>query len=167
MGTMSDPRGRGITVTIKYGKGYEDTWAVFHGTVDDVRTDIADFFGLTPASETDITLSDLVINATAVAHGVGNVAGKLGGVVIASTSEQTPASGESAPPEAGRPDPWKQAAATPAPQEPEPNPLLAQIQQAPTVRALELLWVENQAAFSEPSVMAAWKTRGRELNGPT
>lgn len=165
MGTMSDPRGRGITVTIKYGKGYEDTWAVFHGTVDDVRADLVDFFGLASASETMLTLSDLVVNATAVAHGVGNVASALGGVVIASTSARAPVAEESAPAEAGRPDPWKQAAATPAPRESEPDPLLVQIQQAPTVRALELLWVENQAAFSEPTVMDAWKARGRELSG--
>jgi hypothetical protein len=161
---MSDPRGRGITVTIKYGRGYQDTWAVFHGSVDDVRADLTDFFGLASASETDLTLSDLVVNATAVAHGVGNIASALGGVVIASEAAGPVVTEPSAPDSTERPDPWKQADATAPPQEPEPDPVLTQIQQAPTVRALELLWVENQAAFAEPAVMAAWKARGRELN---
>jgi hypothetical protein len=170
MGAPNDPRGRGITVTIKYGKGYDDTWAVFHGTVEDVRADLTMFFGLPSTSDTSLTLSELVVNATGIAHGLGALAGELGAVVIAAEHNGA------APPSQGQaagPDPWTQAntmlaapAAT-APTVPQPHPLLALIEQAPTVRALELLWVENQDAFADPAVMAAWKARGRVLNSAT
>lgn len=168
MGTTSDPRHRGITVTIKYGKAYDDTWAVFHGLSDDVRHDISDFFGLAPEEAAGLTLSDLVVNATSAAHSVSTVARGLGGVVIASTSSETsPVAG------ARSADPWTDAAtltaqpATSTPPRPQPeseNPLLALIHQAATVRALEMLWVENQDAFADPDVMAAWKARGRVLS---
>lgn len=151
MGTTNDPRQRGITVTIKYGKAYDDTWAVFHGLPDDLRHDISDFFGLAPEDAAGLTLSDLVVNATNVAHGVSTVARGLGGVVIASTGSETPPPAASAPP---RPQPEAE------------NPLLALIGQASTVRSLEMLWVENQDAFADPAVMAAWKARGRALSAP-
>ena len=168
MGTTSDPRQRGITVTIKYGKAYDDTWAVFHGLPDDLRHDISDFFGLTVEEAAGLTLSDLVVNATNAAHSVSTVARGLGGVVIASTSNEAPPVADTR-----RADPWtdpgtpvaQPAASTPPRPQPEPeNPLLALIGQAPTVRSLEMLWVENQDAFADPAVMAAWKARGRALS---
>jgi hypothetical protein len=167
MGAPTDPRGRGITITIKYGKSYDDTWAVFHGTLDDVRADICAFFGIASTSKTELTLSELVVNATGIAHGIGALASELGAVVIASGQADAAPADQAAP---GRSDPWTQVGATPAepaaPAEPQPHPLLALIEQAPTVRALELLWVENQDAFADPAVMAAWKARGRALNSP-
>ena len=141
MGIASEPKGRGITVTIKYGKGYEDAWAVFHGLADEVRDDILSFFDIDRESVTGLSLSDLVVNATGTAHAVGNVAGYLGGTVIA--SQATPDS---------------QAA------EPAPHPLLAVIEQTPDVPALKRIWAENQDAFTDPAVMAAWKAKGRALN---
>ena len=108
MGTPNDPRGRGITVTIKYGKAYDDTWAVFHGTTDDVRADITRFFGIPSTSETALTLSELVINATGIAHGIGALASELGAVVLASDRD-----GATAQEATRQPDPWTQASATP------------------------------------------------------
>lgn len=158
MGITSDPKGRGITVTIKYGKGYEESWVVFHGLAAEIREDIVDYFGLPRENVVNLTLSDLVVNATGVAHGVGNIAATLGGTVIASVER------EPAPATPAGSDAWERAASQPAPEPPAVNPLLALIEQAPDVRSLERLWLENQDAFADPAIMTAWKGRGRALS---
>lgn len=157
----SDARSRGITVTIKYGTGYDQPWVVFHGLPDEVKQDIIAFFGLASVSDTALTLSDLVVNATQVAHAVGAVASGLGATVIA-TEPAAPTAAEGT--QASSSDPWVQASTAPTEAVGEPAPLLAQIDQAPTVRALERLWLDNQDAFTDPAVMAAWKAKGRALS---
>ncbi|MEU8327291.1 hypothetical protein [Micromonospora sp. NPDC048839] len=157
MTIASDPAGRGTTVTIKHGKGYQDTWTVFKGQLPEVREDLIDFFGMNRSEVESLTLHDLVVNATSIAHGVGNVAGFLGGTVLASGPKpadrpRSSASGD---------DPWIDAGTTPA--KPAENPLLGLIKAALDVPSLERLWAENQAAFSDPAIMDAWKARGREI----
>jgi hypothetical protein len=151
-------------VTIKYGKGYEQPWAVFHGAVEQVREDIVSFFGMPAYEAAGLTLSDLVVNATNLAHAVGAIAAGLGGTVIsrdpAPSTPRTPAN--PAQGNAGS-DAWEQASATRPPAEPAVNPLLAVIAQVPDVRSLERLWAENQDAFTDPAVTEAWKARGRAL----
>ena len=43
---------RGVTVTVKYGSGYEAPWTVFHGTVDEVKEDMGVWFGQEEAAKT-------------------------------------------------------------------------------------------------------------------
>lgn len=155
-------RGRGIGITIKYGKGYEETWATFQGTPAEVRDDIVDFFGLDAASVADLTVSDIVVNATGIAHAKGNTVAGLGGKVISrnSTPAATPAADEAQ--QSTGDDPWANAD-QPA-DEPKVEPtILEQIAEQQTVKDLQLLWSSNQEAFKDAEVMAAWKARGKAL----
>ena len=155
MSDASERKGRGLTVTIKYGKGYEETWAVFAGLAGEVRDDIVAFFGIDRESVTGLTLSDVVVNATSIAHGVGNVARVLGGTVIASPVPREQREGG---------DPWVEAAARSAtPPAATKNPLVERIEKASDLDALKRIWAENQAAFQDSAVMDAWKARGRAL----
>ena len=42
---------RGVTVTVKYGSGYEAPWTVFHGSVDEVKEDMGVWFGQEDAAK--------------------------------------------------------------------------------------------------------------------
>ncbi|MEU9126566.1 hypothetical protein AB0D08_00360 [Kitasatospora sp. NPDC048540] len=163
---MSD--NRGITVTIKYGKGYEETWAVFKGSANEVREDIAAYFGFPPEAMEGLTLSEVVVNATSLAHGKGNIAAMLGATII-------PVS-QSAVPAAPTGDPWAAAAQSapasnwapkasgPEPAAEDPNAwILGEIEKQPDRDSLKRLWAENQSFFADPAVMAAWKSKGKAL----
>ena len=43
---------RGVTVTVKYGAGFETPWTVFHGSVDEVKEDMGIWFGQEEAAKT-------------------------------------------------------------------------------------------------------------------
>lgn len=43
---------RGVTVTVKYGAGFEAPWTVFHGSVDEVKEDMGIWFGQEEAAKT-------------------------------------------------------------------------------------------------------------------
>lgn len=170
MTSGSEPNGRAVTVTIKYGAGYDQTWVSFSGLVDEVRDDIAAFFGLVCETETKLTVSDLVVNATTTAHAVAQVATNLGGTVIEARSQPSANTAQPAQPatsataNAAGPDPWTQAAQPrDAAAASEPNPLLGLIDKASDLRALQRLWADNQAAFADPAMLAAWKAKGRAL----
>ncbi|GIF02243.1 hypothetical protein [Paractinoplanes rishiriensis] len=183
MGT-SAPTGRGVTVTIKYGRGYEAPWAVFHGQPHEIRDDIAAFFGMTAATTAGLTLSDIVVNATAQAHGVETIASGLGGATViesqptptataptatapAATASAAagPTAAASTSATAAAADPWSQASAAQAPAAAQPagNPLLDRIARATDVQSLQRIWADDPSAFTDPAVMAAWKARGRAL----
>ncbi|MFJ3974905.1 hypothetical protein [Streptomyces sp. NPDC090021] len=142
-----------IGVTIKYGKSYEDTWAVFRGTVVQVRELICDYFGFECKDVTGLSLSDLVVNATSLAHGKGNIASILDARIIPEPPSEAPAN-----------DPW--AAASAAKSETTDNKsawILGEIEKAPSIDELKKLWAANQAMFADPAVMAAYKARGSAL----
>ncbi len=142
------PETNGLTVTIKYGKGYDDSWVVFRGDRESVRQDIIAYFGMDDASVATLTLSELVVNATQVAHGKGALASQLGATVINSTVAT-----QGKPVEEAKPEPVKN----------EANPVLALIEAATDVDALKRLWATNKAAFNDPAAMAAWKAKGQAL----
>lgn len=153
---------RSTTVTIKYGKNYDDTWAVFKGAAIEVRLDIIEYFGLSP--EPEWSLNDVVLAATQAAHGLGAIVGTFGGATrsedgtvqtsVVPVAESTSSSN----------DVWDQASSTPAaPTTPPPNPLLAQIASTTSIAELKRLWAENQSEFSDPEIMATWKARGKAL----
>lgn len=151
---------RGITVTIKYGKSYEDTWAVFNGPLEGVREDLIAYFGVDRVSVENQTLSELVVNVTSLAHGKGNAAALLGGVAIGTdtTSIPTPAprSDEAQQPSGTQEEPQGEDLA---------KALLAKVEAATDVAALKRLWAENQAVFAAaPDLMAAWKAKGKALS---
>ncbi|MGW7434738.1 hypothetical protein [Streptomyces sp. NPDC054849] len=151
---------RSITVTIKYGKSYDDSWAVFKGRPGEVREDVIDFFGMERDSLTGLTLSDVVTNATNIAHGKGLIATQLGATVI---------SEEPSPPAKPAGDPWasvggSQQAATPAAPEQDKNAwILGEIEKQTSRAELKKVWAANQSFFADPAVMDAYKAKGKAL----
>lgn len=152
-----------MTVTIKYGKGYEESWAVFRGDVWQIRADLITYFGINVDYANGVTLNELVIAATHVAHGTGNVAAVLGATPISVTESLTGApTGNAA---------WDQfdgkgeKPAVEAVREAAEGSqaLISQLQQAASVADLKKLWAEHQAAFSDASVKAAYSVRGKAL----
>lgn len=157
------------SVTIKYGKSYDDTWAVFKGTSAEIRANILEFFGMDPATQQGLSLSSIVVNATNVAHGKALIATTLGATVIEETSNEEPAKPNG--------DPWAAASAQQGPSalherasvaEPakaDPNAyILGEIEKQTTVDGLKKLWAANQSFFADAAVMAAWKAKGKALS---
>ncbi|MFF4054596.1 hypothetical protein ACFYZ0_02230 [Streptomyces sp. NPDC001708] len=154
------------TVTIKYGKGYDDTWAVFRGSASEIRADIMEFFGMDPATQAGLSLSSIVTNATQIAHGKALIATALGATVVEETASE---------PAKPTNDPWAaasaaQSGASPSsasvaePKKEDPNAwILGEIEKQTTVDGVKRLWANNQAFFSDPAVMAAWKAKGKAL----
>ncbi|MEU7570347.1 hypothetical protein [Micromonospora sp. NPDC049240] len=156
MSINSEPRARGLQVTIKYGKGYEDTWVSFAGLRQEVFDDIVDYFGLDRDSVTGLTLSELVVSAANMAHAKGNVAGTLGGTVIPPAQQSKPAPASDVWDEIG------QAGQSSSPAEPEEDPVLTLIKAAQSVDELKRIWAENQERVVGDALVA-WKARGKEL----
>ncbi|MFF4528200.1 hypothetical protein ACFY1P_02910 [Streptomyces sp. NPDC001407] len=151
---MSQSHEHGISVTIKYGEGYKDTWAVFRGPSEVVRAQIVDYFGFDSEPVTNLSLSELVVEATSIAHGTGNIAGLLGGRIVPEQAAPAQAT--------GAPDPWAQAEQPDAKEEPH-GWILGEIAKQASIADLQRLWASNQSFFADPSVMAAYKAKGREL----
>ncbi|MGW6600622.1 hypothetical protein [Streptomyces sp. NPDC055036] len=159
-----------MSVTIKYGKNYDDTWAVFKGTSTEIRAGILEFFGMDPETQRGLSLSSVVVNATSIAHGKGLIATALGATVVEETASAEPAKPAS--------DPWEAASAQQAPttsatrasvaesKATDPNAyILGEIAKKTSVQELKKFWAENQSFFSDASVMAAWKAKGKALQG--
>lgn len=140
-----------VTVTIKYGKGYEESWAVFRGSAERVRESLLSYFGF-EASEG--TLHEVVLEATRLAHSTAAVAASMGGRVITG--------GESKPA-------WKaakdaKAEGTPAAPPADPHEdIKAEIENAADVDTLKRIWAEHQEAFKDDALMAVWKAKGKAL----
>ncbi|MFI9228965.1 hypothetical protein [Streptomyces rimosus] len=146
---MAD-EGRSITVTIKYGKGYEDSWVTFRGAPEAIPGDIVSFFGLDCDTLAELTPSELVVEATHTAQGAMHVVRGLDARIVPSRPAETADAPRKAAQAAAKPDTTTQA-------------LLDQIQACQSADALKRLWAENQAAFGDEGVMNAWKARGRAL----
>lgn len=155
-----------MKITIKYGKSYEDTWAVFEGTTQQLRAEILDYFGMDPQTQAGLSLSSVVVNATNVAHGKGLIATQLGGTVIEETqTEPAKPSGDPwAAAASQQSGPWPGSASVAEPKKEDPNAyILGEIEKQTTRDGLKKLWAANQAFFSDPAVMAAWKAKGKSL----
>lgn len=159
-----------LKVTIKYGKGYEDTWAVFTDYQPEaLRDSIINFFGIRPAAVEGFTLHDVVVVATNIAQGIGAVQEFLGGTHVPADDPGVQVSQEPAPAAAPGEDPWAKAEEQ-APQTPparptppvreEKDPLIEQIEAATTKKELQRLWAANQAKFkASEQVQAAFQAR--------
>ena len=179
---MSENRERGLSVTVKYkddkGKGYDQPWVVFQGTVDQIREDIIAFFGLIgnetkDAEGNDLALHYLVLNANEYAHLLRRTLQALPGKVV---DVQQKAGGW----DADKPDAWQQAQNTPqeatgatekpAEQEPVESPADAVIEAlgaAHDEQSLKRIWANERQLFGNPdykdSLIAAYKARQAEL----
>lgn len=157
-----------MSVTIKYGKSYDDTWAVFKGTAAEIRADILEFYGMDPATQQGLSLSSIVTNATQIAHGKGLIATALGATVIEETTTDEPAKPAGDPWAAASaqqtPSAWSGSVSAAEPTKADPNAyILGEIEKQTTVDGLKKLWAANQNFFSDASVMAAWKAKGKSL----
>ncbi|WP_406192303.1 hypothetical protein OH733_05525 [Streptomyces griseus] len=157
-----------MKITIKYGKSYEDTWAVFEGSTPDIRAEIIDYFGMDPATQQGLSLSSVVVNATQVAHGKGLIATALGATVIEETiAEPAKPAGDpwAAASAQQAPSAWSSSASVPALKAEDPNAwILGEIAKKATVDELKKLWAANQSFFADAAVMAAWKAKGKALS---
>lgn len=143
-----------FSVTFKYGKGYDETWVVFKGNPAIVRDDIISYFGLSKSDYEGVQTDQLVRDATNIAHGKAAqlVATALGGEVVKEEAVDTPTapSSESAP-------------AAKAEESDSNKYILDQIEAQTSVDGLKRLYAENKDFFAEPSVLTAWKTKGKAL----
>ncbi|WJN62576.1 hypothetical protein [Streptomyces phage phiScoe1] len=157
-----------MKVTIKYGKGYDDSWVVFEGATQEIRTEVIDYFGMDPETQRGLSLSSIVVNATNIAHGKALIATALGATVVEETTEPAkptddPWAAASAAQSSG---PWPGSASVAEPKKEDPNAyILGEIEKQTTVDGLKKLWAANQSFFSDASVMAAWKAKGKSLQG--
>lgn len=157
---MSDPHILGdITITIKvpetdrYKK--DDPWFVFRGTVERIIEDLGITFGI---STEGLTLFEATMNAQQVASSFGTTSKILGGTALPANSQGPKtsvfqqAAGASTP---------AASAAEPAP---DVDPILAGIESAQDIDALQKIWQRNQALFTPDSeYMKAYKAKGKSL----
>lgn len=154
---------RGISITLKYPKPkYQDApWIVFHGTPAEVREDIIAAFAWDGETVTDLNLHEVTLKAQEAIQGAGNVANTLGGKVLSDGGGQPQGV-------------WSQAGsgasaqAEGAEEQPPADPtawLKVEIEKSTGIAALQRLWADNKAAFSEhPELMDAYKAKGKALS---
>lgn len=148
--------GAETSVTIKSGKGYDDSWYVFRGRPEEIKAQLVDFFGIPSASVAGLSVFEVAVNCRQIAQGNESTVAALGGTIVpADTKPSQTTPGD---------DPWAAIEAG-APDESAPNPILGQIEACKTTDELKRLWAENQAAFADSAVMDAWKAKGKSLAG--
>lgn len=157
----------GITVTIKYGKAYDDTWAVFKGSnAQEVRMQLLEYFDIDWTTVGELSLHELVNDVTKVAHGTATATRVLDAVAIPDTRNgQTSAPTEN--PWANLPDEFTPENVREEETIKEEKPFAHVYElfaQATDRKALQRVYVTNQDAFSDEGVIAAYKARGKELS---
>lgn len=162
----------GLSITFKYGKGYEEPWAVFKGGPTRVRSDLLAFFDIPAEVAAGKSLNELLIMCNHIVHGTGNVAAILGGVPISESqgvaNVQAQLGGTVIETQG---DPWATVnseaggadAPTAAPAENPHAGLLSQIAASTTKDELKRLWAANKSAFDNAEVKAAWSAKGKSL----
>lgn len=140
-----------VSITLKGGKGYEDTWLKFSANSNaDLRAQLNDFFGTDAEAEAELTLSQVVFNRQQEWHATNAVNAGSGGARAVGRSS-------------GRKSEAYAAAAEPPP---EPKDVLAaQIEEVADVTALKRLYAENEQLFKDnEDLVAAYKAKGRALS---
>lgn len=154
-----------ISFTVKYGKGYDESWVVFRGNIWQLRADIIAYFGIDVGYASGLTLHELGVAATHVAHGTGAVAKVLNATPISATEALTgEPTGDAALVEAEKDTalPYGGSPTEAAPADPNAD-LIQQLQTAASIADLKALWVKHQAAFTDADVKAAYSKRGKAL----
>lgn len=164
---MAEGTGRGHTATIKFGKGYDAPWLVLGGdTLEDLRRDIIESFGLDSASVADHDLSHLIVTASLSAQSIFNATSGLGGAIVKVERKGSPAAQSafaaargSEQPAASSP-PWHED----KPAEPEKDPLVAAFEEVADLDAFKALVTGNQAQLTRPEIQAAAKAAKARLS---
>lgn len=151
-----------LTVTIKSGKGYEDTWLVFNGSPAQVKANMAEVFGLDP--DLDVTISEYALLGQAQFQAIESVQQILGGRSIPPSREGKPTGGW--PDTSTGANPFA-AAAGAASTEGEVDPVAvvkAKIEAATGRTQLKDLWLDNQALFNEHAELGElYSAKGKSL----
>ena len=142
-----------LSATLKYGKGYEDSWLVIRAdNAADLKKAIEEATGL---SGEGLSVVDLIHNAASHVHQVSKMGTALGATVIA----ETPA--EPAAPAQVQAQPA--APAAPAPQAQAPS-LEDQIASAKSASELSDLFLKNKAAFTgDKALMDKLQERSKQV----
>lgn len=139
-----------LTITVKYGKEYDQTWAVFKGaTVRELRELVADYYALPPGSLEGLSMHEMVVHVTRLTHGMEVLSQELGATPLG--SDDTPSD-----------EPTGAAAWEAVPTDPYAE-LIQALETAPTVDKLKALWAANKDAFEEERVQLAYSARGKAL----
>ncbi|GGU77320.1 hypothetical protein GCM10010211_49050 [Streptomyces albospinus] len=144
--------GLSVEVSVPFGADTEDPTIRLSGPEGAVREAIGSSFRFDSDTLTNATLAELIIEASRMARSASQIVHGLGASVVPSQPDS----------QASTPRP---AAQPPMPEQSGAKALLEQIDSCRTIDELKRLWAENQAAFSDSSVMDAWKARGRVLAG--
>lgn len=146
---------RSMSVTVKYGKGFEAPWAVFHGSPDEVREDICKFFDL---DADGLTGHALLTNAVSLAQGSLTVVKGIGATYRKTADKTNVVEADATD------DPWAEAETAEGGDKPDP---LAEhytaVASIDNVDSLKRYWAEHQEEFKNAELLAAWKSRGKEL----
>ena len=140
-----------LSATLKYGKGYEDSWLVIRAdNAADLKKAIEEATGL---SGEGLSVVDLIHNASSHVHQVSKMGTALGATVIAEKTEEpaAPAQEQAAAP------------AAPAPEAPAPS-LEDQIASAKSASELSDLFLKNKAAFTgDKALMDKLQERSKQV----
>lgn len=150
-----DGSGAGVTVTIKYGKGYEESWAVFRGQPSEVRSQVQAYFGLNAEEQVEMTLHEVVLEATKLAHGTAAASARLGGKALGNSKAASTD---------GKQDPWATPSEPAKPAEPERPAILSAIDNCQTLDELKALWGDEADTIkATDGGVDAFKARGAAL----
>ena len=142
-----------LSATLKYGKGYEDSWLVIRAdNASDLKKAIEEATGL---SGEGLSVVDLIHNAASHVHQVSKMGTALGATVIAEKPAE-PAAPAQAQEQAAAP-------AAPAPQAQAPS-LEDQIASAKSASELSDLFLKNKAAFTgDKALMDKLQERSKQV----
>lgn len=142
-----------LSATLKYGKGYEDSWLVIRAdNAADLKKAIEEATGL---SGEGLSVVDLIHNAASHVHQVSKMGTALGATVIAETPAE-PAAPAQIQAQAAAP-------AAPAPQAQAPS-LEDQIASAKSASELSDLFLKNKAAFTgDKALMDKLQERSKQV----
>lgn len=165
---MSD---KPLTITLKYGTGPASPWAVFNGSLDEIRENVLKFLGLPESWAEGKTLHEIVYAGGGITAGLLTLESVLGATFLDSgpVDEAEPTkdkTDDNWPP--SRDDVWdKVDQPAPAAEQVADDPharVLKEIQAAPSIDRLKRIWVDNKALCSESDELRdAYKARGQVL----
>lgn len=165
---MAEGTGRAHTATIKFGKGYDAPWLVLGGdSLEELRRDIIESFGLDSVSVAEHDLSHLIVTASTSAQSIFNTTSGLGGAIVKVERKGSPAAqsafaaarGSEQPAAASGP-PWHED----KPAEPEKDPLVVAFEEVANLDAFKTLVTGNQAQLTRPEIQAAAKAAKARLS---
>lgn len=125
-----------IVFTLKHGKGYDDSWAVFRGDAQTIRKNAMEFYGVTEDQVTGLDPAEVLEAIRLSVQGSG--------------LNTTPTQAPKEKPEG-------------IPQVETDKTLLQRVESAATVADIDALWVANKDAFNDSKVIAAAKKRKAEI----